>query len=53
MKRLGKMKQTRMYEVPECELLELKLEEGLLYDTQKDAVTVQSYNLDAGQWDER
>ena len=47
------MKQKRIYEVPESELLELKLEEGLLYDTQKGAVTVESYNLDAGQWDER
>ena len=29
------MKQKSVYEVPECELLELNLEEGLLYDTQK------------------
>ncbi len=47
------MKQKRMYEVPESELLELKLEEGLLYDTQRGAVTVEPYNLDADQWDER
>ena len=47
------MEQTRVYEVPESELLELNLEEVLLYDTQKGAVTVEPYNLDAGQWDER
>ena len=46
------MEQKRVYEVPESELLELNLEEGLLYESEKDAVTVQSYNLDAGQWDE-
>ena len=47
------MEQKRVYEVPESELLELNLEEGLLYDTQQGAVTVEPYNLDAGQWDER
>ena len=47
------MEQKRVYEVLESELLELNLEEGLLYDTQKGAVTVEPYNLDAGQWDER
>lgn len=47
------MEHKRVYEVPESELLELNLEEGLLYDTQKGAVTVEPYNLDAGQWDER
>ena len=30
------MEQKRVYEVPESELLELNLEEGLLYDTQKE-----------------
>ena len=33
------MEQKRVYEVPESELLELNLEEGLLYVTQKGAVT--------------
>ena len=46
------MKQKSVYEAPESESLELRLEEGLLYESEKDAVTVQSYNLDAGQWDD-
>ena len=46
------MEQKRIYKVPESEALELRLEVGLLYESEKDAVTVQPYNLDAGQWDD-
>ena len=48
------MKQKSVYEVPESELLELKWDKGFLdYTSQKEGVQVESYNLDAGQWDER
>lgn len=52
MKRLGKMKQTRVYEVPECELLELKLDKGLLdYQSQGEATSVEKPYMISGSWD--
>ena len=48
------MEHKRVYEVPESELLELKLDKGFLdYTSQREGVQVESYNLDADQWDER
>lgn len=44
------MKQKSVYEVPECELLELNLEEGLLYETQR-GTSAQPVTVDEGQWD--
>lgn len=48
------MKQKRVYEVPESEQLELKLDKDFLdYTSQKQGVQVESYKLESDQWDER